>query len=170
MSYPKDTIIVAPHPDDEIIGCFEIIEKTIELGGNTFVLYANDTELPEWALNGENPLNISPITKEYMNLYLEIFNPEEVMFLFPDPIYEFHPQHRKYGHIGEKMLRRGNNVVFYNINMQAPYIREVRAPDRKREILNLYYPKKADLWEYDHKYFLFEGQVKWLGGMYKWQD
>lgn len=36
----KETIIVAPHPDDEIIGCFEVLtDPNIK----TVILYSGDT-------------------------------------------------------------------------------------------------------------------------------
>jgi len=80
---------------------------------------------------------------------------------FPDPIYETHPDHRLMGAQGETLLRAGYNVIFYSINMRAPYIHKAQDPDGKRRMLEEKYPEKRSLWEFDHRYFLFEGYVQW---------
>ena len=39
MDFSKETLLViAPHADDEILGCFKLIKKIKEQGGKTFVL------------------------------------------------------------------------------------------------------------------------------------
>jgi hypothetical protein len=89
-------------------------------------------------------------------------NPKN-LFYFPDPYFEFHPDHRKWGSYGEELLRQGfNNVIFYNINMQAPYIHEVEDCKGKRRLLEKIYPSQKNLWKFDAKYYLFEGYCKWI--------
>ena len=80
----------------------------------------------------------------------------------PDPVYELHPLHRQWGMVGETMARVGFDVIFYSTNMNAPYIHELAVADDKKELLNKVYPDQKSLWEYDHKYFLFEGYNKWI--------
>lgn len=155
----KRILIVAPHGDDEIIGCYEIIKKCNEKGIQVLVSYCGE----EQQHKENNPLQI--VTAR------QVFLQKDMLYLFPDPIYETHPKHRKLGHDGESLLRIGYNVAFYSVNMQAPYIREVSNPASKKEMLDLYYPEKASLWEQDYKYFLFEGQCMWLTKEGKiWQD
>jgi len=85
------------------------------------------------------------------------------IFFFPDPVYEFHPEHRKWGQVGERFLRAlKHTVVFYTINMMPPYIHEIKDPGDKQKNLNEIYFYKKTLWEYDHKYFLFEGYNQWI--------
>ena len=160
----KKTIIVAPHEDDEIIGCFEVIEKQLMAPVSTIVLYPNTKGEVSWSEEAKryNPLGLVPVTGKDCDSYFEVMN--GVTFFFPDPIHEFHPEHRRLAAIGENLLRGGATVFFYSVNMQAPYIRETKMPDLKKEALNFYYPQKADLWKWDHKYFLFEGQCRWIGG------
>ncbi len=164
----KSLIIVAPHEDDEIIGCFELINKS---HGEVKVLYPNANGTNIWSCGDSNPLHLTKIIGSDCELYLQISDFEipdlNARFLFPDPIYETHPEHRKYGAIGEALLRRGIEVVFYSVNMQAPYIRETQEPYYKKNMLDHYYGHKSKLWEYDHKYFLFEGQCMWWRGSKK---
>jgi hypothetical protein len=86
---------------------------------------------------------------------------ENGVFFFPDPIYEVHPLHRHWGHIGESMARSGRQVIFYNTIMNAPYIHEATDLFGKRQTLDKYYASQKNMWEWEEKYFLFEGYNCW---------
>ena len=154
------TVIIAPHPDDEIIGCFEQIRNP---ANNVVVIYSGDTD----ADRRETVLNLK---KQIDHIKLQLFQqtvPQTFLtplnrFFFPDPIYEVHPKHREWGMLGENLARNGFDVTFYNTIMNAPYIHEVNNPEDKKYLLNKVYPDQNSLWEYDHKYFLFEGYNKWI--------
>lgn len=150
-------VIIAPHPDDEIIGCYEILmrEKPV-------IIYMDE-------ISNERRVESMKL-KEFTNVTIQLFLNsvpmsflnKEVTLYFPDPIYEIHPKHRKWGAIGEQLLRQGINVIFYNTNMSAPYIHELKEWKKKEELLNKVYPSQKYLWEYEKKYVLFEGRNKWL--------
>lgn len=152
-------VIIAPHPDDEIIGCYEIITNK-DL--SSAVIYSDkiDGKRREAAVT----------LREYSNIKLQMFQqsiPPSLLkdtntFYFPDPVYEIHPLHRQWGLIGESMARGGFDVIFYSTSMTAHYIHEVDEPEKKKELLNKVYKDQSDLWKYDHRYFLFEGRCKWL--------
>jgi len=152
-------VIIAPHPDDEIIGCYEIITNK-EL--SSAVIYSDKT-------NGKRREEAITV-REYTNIKLQMFQqsiPPSLLkstntFYFPDPIYEIHPMHRQWGLIGESMARGGFNVIFYTTTMTAPYIHEIDEPEKKEELLNKVYKSQSDLWKYEKKYVLFEGRCKWL--------
>jgi len=157
----SDIVIVSPHPDDEIISSFEILTNSKDYS-NVIVVYTaviNETRKKE-ALN----------LKIYTNVKHQFFNRsipplllnKENIFYFPDPVYETHPVHRLQGSIGEQLLRNGFNVIFYSINMQAPYCHEVVDPIKKETLLNKVYPSQKSMWTQDAKYYLFEGRCKWL--------
>jgi len=154
------TIIIAPHPDDEIIGCFEQLKNS---SSNLVIIYSGDTD----ADRRETVLNLK---KEIPHIKIQLFQqtvPQTFLhpankFFFPDPIYETHPKHREWGFMGEQLARNRFDVTFYNTNMNAPYIHEVKMTDMKKYLLNKVYPDQKSLWEYDHKYFLFEGYNKWI--------
>lgn len=154
------TIIVAPHPDDEIIGCFEQVRNP---ANSLVIIYSGDT-------HAERRETVLKLKEKINHVKLQLFQqtvPQTFLsmtnkYFFPDPIYETHPKHREWGMLGENLARNGFDVTFYNTNMNAPYIHEVNNPEDKKYLLNQVYEDQKSLWEYDHKYFLFEGYCKWI--------
>jgi hypothetical protein len=156
-----EVIIVAPHPDDEIIGCYSIL-KNKDL--SPIIIYTENVsnERREEALKLKDfipNIKIQLFQKTIPGHFLSPFN----TYYFPDPTYEFHPAHRMSGATGEIFLREMKyNIIFYSINMQAPYIFEVKDKENKKELLDEVYPSQKSLWESNAKYYLFEGYCKWL--------
>jgi hypothetical protein len=152
-------IIIAPHPDDELIGCFEVLQKKEP----SIIIYGGDTDFKR----KEETKNLR---NSYDNIVGQLFLssvPSNLMIpnntlYFPDPIYETHPLHRFYGMQGEAYARNDMNIIFYTTNMQAPYIHEVKDVNDKEKYLNLTYPSQKSLWEHEKKYILFEGYCKWI--------
>lgn len=156
----KVNIIMAPHADDELIGCFTLLDQ----GTVHMVLVAGEKVRKEMYACADH-YNFQIKLVDERNVYNFAVYARELggNIYFPDPIYEWHPEHRFWGTQGEKVMRGGqDNVCFYSVQMAAPYIRESLDPDKKRQKLDVLYMQKKDLWKYDHKYFLFEGQYKWL--------
>lgn len=155
----SEIIIVAPHGDDEIIGCYKVLKGSKK---KVIIVYPDDME--------ESRKEESLKLKEFCDIKLQLFTRQipqhlinqENLFYFPDPIFETHPAHRLHGAVGETFARSGLSVIFYSINMQAPYIHETPDPDKKEELLNAVYPSQKSLWEFDKKYILFEGYCKWF--------
>jgi len=155
----SEIVIISPHFDDEIIGCFEVITNPLI---KPIILYMqDDEERKKESLKLKNELDNIQIQLFQKNIPSTFINPNNVLY-FPDPIFEFHPDHRKWGAIGEDYLRQGLNVVFYSINMQAPYIHEIKESNQKENLLNKVYHNQKDLWKIDKKYVLFEGRCKWI--------
>lgn len=157
----RETLIIAPHPDDEIIGCYEILKDTsLSIG----ILYAGTTEgkRREEAVKLRNHIGNIKAQLFQHTIPTSLIN-ENTTFYFPDPIYEVHPDHRQWGFIGESLARGGMDVIFYSVIMSAPYIHRLAdKADEKEELLNKVYPSQKDLWKYDKKYVLFEGRCKWM--------
>lgn len=155
----SEHVIIAPHPDDEIIGCGEILMKNEK----TVIVYT-DPDIDE-----ERKKEAVKLKETFRNVKAQMFLKsipshllsKENTFYFPDPIYETHHEHRKQGVIGEEMARNGFDVVFYSVNMQAPYTHSVEF-EGKEEALDKIYPSQKTLWEYEKKYVLFEGRCKWI--------
>lgn len=154
-----DIVIIAPHFDDEIIGNFEVIANP--LVKPIIVYLQDDEERKKESLKLKDELDNVKVQLFQKSIPSVVVNPNNVLY-FPDPIYEFHPDHRKWGAIGEDYLRQGLNVVFYSINMQAPYIHNVKEVDEKKDLLDKIYASQKSLWEMDKKYILFEGRCKWI--------
>ncbi len=153
----KNIIIIAPHPDDELIGCFEVVSNY-----KTLILYDASTSAPrrEEAMKLKDEFDIAA------QMFLSTVPPQwltmkDTVLFFPDPIYEIHPLHRQWGYAGEMLARAGQNVVFYNTIMNAPYIHECNLAPAKRDTLDKYYPSQKNMWKWEHKYFLFEGYNSW---------
>ena len=153
-------VIVAPHPDDELIGCYSVLKN-------------NDYCNIVYTTNMDNDRRKEATTiRDYFNVRQFFVNydippvliEKENIFYFPDHINENHPAHRKAGMIGERLVRDGFDVVFYTINKNVSYIFELNEDDikEKEEILNNIYPSQKSLWEYEKKYILFEGYMKWV--------
>jgi len=153
----KGHIIITPHPDDEIIGCYEILKKE-----KCCVIYVGDIEgsRREEALKLRDHVDLS--MQLFLNNVPDPFMNDQSTLYFPDPHFEIHPKHRMWGAIGEQILRQGINVVFYNTVMNAPYIHEVNDVSDKEDLLNKVYPSQKTLWEYEKKFVLFEGRNKWM--------
>lgn len=153
-------VIVAPHCDDEIIGCYEIIQNNPD--NPPVILYVGNPiqERRDEAIKLREHTGVT--MQLFPNSIPPIFMNPSTVFYFPDPIYETHPLHRLWGSQGENMLRGGLNVTFYTTNMNSPYVHETKEPEKKEELLNKMYPSQKLLWEYDKKYVLFEGRYKWI--------
>jgi len=154
-----EVIIVSPHPDDEIIGCWEVLSNPKM---KPIIIYTEPVERMRKTQSG-NLMKWAKIKAQmfYRSIPTNLLNPENT-FYFPDPVYEMHPAHRLQGAIGEQLVRSGFDVIFYSTNMQAPYCHEVDNPDAKEDLLNKVYPSEKDLWKYEKKYVLFEGKCRWI--------
>lgn len=155
----SEIVIIAPHFDDEIIGCHEII--TNQSIKPVIIYMQDDEERKKESLKLKDELDNIKVQLFQKSIPYTFINPNNVLY-FPDHIFEFHPDHRKWGAIGEDYLRQGLNIIFYSINMQAPYIHKVKEVNKKEELLNKVYPSQKELWKMDKKYILFEGSCKWI--------
>lgn len=159
-SKKSGVVIISPHFDDEIIGLYSVISnKSIK----PIIIYMqDDEERKKEALTLKSHLDNIQIQLFQRSIPPMFLNPSNVLY-FPDHIFETHPDHRKWGAIGEEYLRKGLNVIFYSINMNSPFIFEEKDPKGKRHLLEKVYPSQKSLWRYEHKYFLWNGFYKFFG-------
>ena len=157
----SDHIIVAPHADDEIIGCHEVITNP-DL--KPIIIYTEDMDEER----KEETLTLRDHCELKVQLYLKQVPPNLLdpamnnTYYFPHPIYETHPAHRLNGIVGESMARNGFKVIFYSTEMNVPFKYECRRPKGKLQLMNDVYPSQQSLWKHDHKYWLFSGYDRWV--------
>ena len=175
MGYMGHDLILAPHIDDEIIGCYKYIINAVDTCIDICYFYDITKErrlsgdklrnkvlhIDQTLYNGYDFKLDSNFIKYIVNKYDRI--------LCPDPIFESHPDHKEIGNVGQyiyKNFQDENQIIFYSVNMTAPYIKKLNVDDQndKRLWLNELYPDQASLWENDYKYFLFEGTCRWFLG------
>jgi len=159
-----NNVIISPHCDDEIIGCFEVLAKS--KWSSIWYVEKVEKSREDDALQISDVLNVNSMDffrGNYDRLRKRIKSlKERTRYYFPDPYFETHPAHRAIGAIGEEFLRKGFNVLFYSVNMEAPYIREVKNSGDKERCLNYLYYSERSLWETEKKFILFEGTCKWI--------
>jgi len=160
MNEKREFVIIAPHPDDEILGNFEVLMNPII---KPIIIYTEDVDQKR----REESLTLK---KHVDNIQVQMFqksippiflNPNNILY-FPDHLNETHPIHRKWGAFGEELFRQGFNIIFYTTNMNTPYMHEVKEFKQKRHLLEKVYPSQKSLWRYEHKYFLYEGRYQFL--------
>lgn len=149
-------LIIAPHPDDEVIGCLSVLLSARLHAQETLAIFY------PCGLSDSGPHAVKKKFGVAITDKLPDLEKSDTIYA-PDPYFEFHPEHRRWGHFAESLYRdrKVGSLLFYSINMSAPYIFEVPAPKMKRSILDECYSHKRDMWLYEHKYFLFEGLCAW---------
>jgi len=157
--------IIAPHYDDEIIGCYGVLARARSSGLYVVVLYAGQS----CEMGGHLVEDLFGVTTDKIRRTQDVLSVcsdtgVPVRLYAPDPYYEHHPEHKRWGQIAEQLFRdrQVQELVFYVTRMNAPYIFEVSKPQDKRSALDACYPEKSDLWRNDHRFFLFEGRCQWL--------
>lgn len=153
--------IWAPHGDDEIIGCYSVLRKCKEDAVVPTVYFG---EIDDGCARSSSVFQF-----RFLKFDLSLETADKITWdtvYAPDPQYDNHPRHQLYGSIAQMAFREGRikKLRLYNTTMLSPYIMELDTWNKegKREALNHCYPGKSSLWQFDHRYFLFEGNVEWL--------
>uniref|UniRef100_A0A7C3WMV8 PIG-L family deacetylase n=1 Tax=Dictyoglomus turgidum TaxID=513050 RepID=A0A7C3WMV8_9BACT len=146
-------VIIAPHPDDELIGCFTLFQK--RLVKKVYYILSDlkrrvNAEIlgKEWGFSTEF-LTFDEFFKKKL-----VFQFDEIC-LVPD-ILDRHPLHKAVSVISKA---KNYPLGYYTTEMNTGYVRELTKKDQKlkKKMLDKYYPTEKSLWQYDWKYFLFEG-------------
>jgi len=190
----KFDLIIAPHPDDEVIGCYQILQEHLEgkADNNLVIAYlydhSGDVRRRE-LLDANSKFNSSTLFSfKEIKAFISANVTRLDRIFIPDK-YEVHPHHVL---VRNEMLALlstafGNfpkdTVYNYSIDMRNRDI-AVLSPEqfaRKRLLLNELYPSQKQLWENNNKYFLFESIRKFafrqkakvtyqFDGVHNWPD
>ena len=145
-------IIIAPHADDELIGCFT------KIWANEIheVIYVETTD--EREVEAHKFCDYFNIRGRFLHgdIWRLLDLPPRYTYYIPSPE-DGHPLHSLVYYL---MFHEYKNLVVYSTQMKDYFVREVNDPLHKKSLLDKYYPSQKSLWEFDHKYFLFEGYAK----------
>lgn len=150
-------IIIAPHPDDEIIGCYSLIKKRLV---NKVIYIDPGPRRFERAIVAGRELGFSVCSLSFKNLCNVSLGKEfdpECTYLVPD-VTDRHPLHQAINCIARQSICR---LGYYTTDMVSSFVRELSIveKERKKLMLDKYYPDQSSLWKSNYKYFLFEGIV-----------
>ena len=164
-----DHLIFAPHVDDEVIGCWSLLEQA---QASKLVVYCSipskERRLEaQWA--AEKLGFTFAVLKKERSLSALILAavqsvPKNGVCWAPDPQWEWHPLHKVVGTlVREACTHTQTRYGTYSTNMNVPYLKTLTAREsyHKRDVLDNCYPSQQSLWCTDHRYFLFEGRVEW---------
>lgn len=155
-------VILAPHPDDEIIGCYTLL---LSHRNNCTVIFTE----PIGDRRKEMEISSAAFAfKWYCERHWEGHILANLTggrcLVAPDPYFELHPAHKEIGAAAWALARRlGCPFFSYTTNMNVPYLRELKSEQayKKRDLLDTCYPSQGSLWLQDHRYWLFEGMAQW---------
>lgn len=146
----KNNVILAPHPDDELIGCFSELEQ-YSVRKVIFFFDCTDVRKKE----------IDQCAAHY-GFEVQYASPSETLDLessdivFAPNINDSHPQHKLVNRLAKKLP---NKKKYYSVDMNGKY--QVLSPSnrtKKKHFLDKFYPSQKQLLS-NEKYHLFESIV-----------
>lgn len=139
------TLIVAPHPDDEMIGCWTVL-KTRK---NVDVVYGPASyERVNELMNSAGELGYEFIRASYA---MECLDRGEYIEVYVPSRNDAHAEHKA---MNRKFYEYATH--FYSVDMVDAIPLPEEEAQEKLAALNKFYPSQRALWDRDHKYFLFE--------------
>jgi len=157
----KNVLIIAPHIDDELIGCWSVFNNPENNISVVWLCELTDTRKHEGltlkglSVNGWIKASIDRLEFGHENVthIIESYKPEEV-----------YVASRKDSHIEHKIansLFRKYATHFYSVDMvEGRYIGEEESK-LKRYALDVTFPSQMNLWATNAKYYLFESITRY---------
>jgi len=143
----KDVIILAPHVDDELIGCYRVLTE----GRVSDVFYFFDLT-DERKDEARAVAEYFGFTAHFPHEFERDIDP--VKIIYAPNISDYHPHHKKINYLAKGLT---NKKRYYSIDMNRDI--ELVSHERKRELLHRFYPSQASLLNSNDKYFLFESDI-----------
>jgi len=134
-------VIFAPHLDDEIIGCFSILNEV-----DLIVYFCHDYREAEARRRDSRYVRFEEWEKlRPSGGRLDLYIPSQ---------FDYHPLHRKVRGIG--LNTAADQYWFYSVEMNVPWLEEEANPEIKRMSFEADYPGEVATINKSDKYFLFK--------------
>ena len=161
-------LIIAPHPDDEVIGCSRLLTPETRVLFTTSKAWTEERKKEATLLAKALSFRVivpCTLARSRSGSLEEMWREHgsDLCVFAPDPVWETHPDHVDIGCQIRTLSREMDFRFFtYTTNMRAPYVEELSKGEAlmKKDML-AFYESQSDLWKYDHRYFLFEGIAEW---------
>lgn len=145
-------LIVAPHVDDELIGCYSVLQdKNIEID----IIWCFDltAERRMEAIRMAKEFSITPHFIEYFRetAIISVIENNNFDRVYVPSIRDWHPEHKLVNR-----LTRLHATHFYSVDMVNGKVLSENDRRNKLSQLNTYFPSQKTLWENNGLYYLFE--------------
>ena len=165
MGVKPRVLIISPHNDDALIGCYQFLTgKMTVLGVN-----ANNSELYVF-FDRDDDMTFDRWREalEFAKAFeLKVLEREELRKFSYDIVFAPSPESKHYKHkywSWASLDLEAYARVFYSIDMDEWWVRPLHLDLRreKKKVLDTFFPLESELWEKDGKYYIFEGYVMLL--------
>lgn len=140
----KSVIILAPHPDDEVIGCWSLLQAR-QVKDVYYFFDCTDARKSE-AQQVADTFGFTPHFEE------EVPTNVDGTLVMPS-IHDSHPDHKA---VNRKYRGRTLNRLFYSVDLNEGAKVAVEDSRLKRHCLDNLYASQKALWATDASYYLFE--------------
>lgn len=152
----EKVVILAPHIDDELIGCYSVLK-----GHHFMALHKLPVQLTviyffDITYDRKDEAGYLARSLGFNTLFDPAADTVEKWCAEASKIYV---PSRRDAHENHKELNQSYRHLathFYSVDMVDASPLQPKDRSQKKEWLNAYYPSQSALWERDHKYFLFE--------------
>jgi hypothetical protein len=151
----KNVVILSPHIDDDVIGCFRLLKAG--LVSKVYYFYDLTEERIAEAKRAAELFNFEPIFLKNETISIKQEDPETI-FLVPN-IHDVHPHHKSVNRFAKQNLHM-YKLQYYSIDMNTKFdiLSEELQVEKEKTLLTLY-PSQHKLFA-NEKYFLFESLTK----------
>lgn len=151
MAKNKPYVIFAPHIDDEMIGCFQLLEE--KQVREVFYFYDLTPERQDEARAVASYYEFIP---RFMGIEKNAGNLNSDAVILAPNIRDSHPHHKLVNQVAKSLP---NKKQYYSIDMNVRRDR-VKNDAKKLDHLIKFYPSQKKLFEQDDKYHLFESLLE----------
>lgn len=149
-------VVLAPHGDDEILGCYSILHEVDHV-----VIFKDDYRTSNLAHDPQSfRIDAFRRSKATYHLYgglsssglLDRLGSSDTLVI-PSK-YDLHPLHRQVNRVGLAVFHP--KKLFYSVSMNVPWLEEEKDPVGKRQLFQELYPGEVETISKNDAYFLFK--------------